>query len=78
MTIPYPHYPAPRALTRLVLGKPIVTEGERGLVFYIIVSGIADVHKDGIGNVAQLVKGACHTTSFHDSTRPLSATRFVI
>jgi CRP-like cAMP-binding protein len=37
--------------------KPIVTEGERGLVFYIIVSGLANVHKEGIGNVAQLTKG---------------------
>ena len=28
------------------------------LVFYIIVSGTSNVHKEGIGNVAQLTKGS--------------------
>lgn len=38
-------------------GENIVTEGERGLTFYIIVSGTASVHKEGIGIVGQLSKG---------------------
>jgi signal-transduction protein with cAMP-binding, CBS, and nucleotidyltransferase domain len=35
----------------------IITEGERGLKMYIIVSGQTTVHKDGIGIVGQLGKG---------------------
>jgi hypothetical protein len=38
-------------------GQNIITEGERGLIFYIIVSGTASVHKEGIGVVGQLSKG---------------------
>lgn len=38
-------------------GQNIVTEGERGLTFYIIVSGTATVVKEGIGVVGQLSKG---------------------
>jgi hypothetical protein len=35
----------------------IIVEGERGLTFYLIVSGNTTVHKDGIGIVGQLSKG---------------------
>ena len=38
-------------------GQSIVTENERGLTFYIIVSGVTAIHKQGIGNVATLNKG---------------------
>jgi CRP-like cAMP-binding protein len=38
-------------------GVNIITENERGLTFYIIVSGDTEVIKDGIGVVAQLGKG---------------------
>ena len=38
-------------------GVNIITENERGLTFYIIVSGETEVIKDGIGVVAQLGKG---------------------
>jgi CRP-like cAMP-binding protein len=38
-------------------GESIIKEGERGLTFYIIVSGTASVHKEGIGVVGQLSKG---------------------
>lgn len=38
-------------------GESIITEGERGLTFYLIVSGTATVHKEGIGVVGQLSKG---------------------
>jgi hypothetical protein len=35
----------------------IITEGERGLTFYIVISGQCAVHKEGIGIVAGLQKG---------------------
>ncbi len=35
----------------------IITEGEEGLTFYIIISGTTAVHKAGIGIVARLGKG---------------------
>lgn len=38
-------------------GDNIITEGERGLTFYIIISGETVVHKDGIGIVSALGKG---------------------
>lgn len=38
-------------------GDNIITEGERGLTFYIIVSGMTHVLKEGLGVVAQLGKG---------------------
>jgi len=38
-------------------GETIVKEGERGLTFYIIISGTTTVHKEGIGVVGQLMKG---------------------
>jgi len=38
-------------------GDNIITEGERGLTFYIIVSGTTSVHKDGVGKVAELGQG---------------------
>jgi CRP-like cAMP-binding protein len=38
-------------------GTDIVTEGDRGLTFYIIIDGIADVIKEGVGVVASLGKG---------------------
>lgn len=38
-------------------GENIITEGERGLTFYIIISGETAVIKDGIGKVATLGKG---------------------
>lgn len=38
-------------------GENIITEGERGLTFYIIISGSTIVSKDGIGVVGQLGKG---------------------
>lgn len=38
-------------------GRDIVKQGERGLTFYIIVSGTANVYKEGIGIVGQLSKG---------------------
>lgn len=38
-------------------GEYIVTEGERGLTFYIIVSGSAIVHKQELGDVGNLTKG---------------------
>mmetsp|Transcript_26500 Transcript_26500/g.39362 ORF Transcript_26500/g.39362 Transcript_26500/m.39362 type:complete len:777 (-) Transcript_26500:222-2552(-) len=38
-------------------GENIITEGERGLTFYIVISGNCVVHKEGIGNVAALSKG---------------------
>lgn len=39
--------------------QDIIVEGERGLTFYIIISGEAIVNKNGIGQVAQLGKGQC-------------------
>lgn len=38
-------------------GENIITEGERGLTFYIIIAGTTAVHKDGIGIVGSLAKG---------------------
>ena len=38
-------------------GENIIVEGERGLTFYIIISGETNVHKGGIGVVATLGKG---------------------
>jgi CRP-like cAMP-binding protein len=38
-------------------GEDIIVEGEKGLTFYIIISGDATVLKDGIGQVAVLSKG---------------------
>lgn len=38
-------------------GENIITEGERGLTFYIIVSGQTVVRKEGVGDVGQLGKG---------------------
>jgi len=38
-------------------GENIITEGERGLTFYIIIAGTTSVHKEGIGIVGQLGKG---------------------
>jgi CRP-like cAMP-binding protein len=38
-------------------GDYIIKEGERGLSFYIIISGDTEVHKDGIGVVGHLGKG---------------------
>ena len=35
----------------------IITEGEEGMTFYIIISGMTAVHKGGIGIVARLGKG---------------------
>ena len=37
--------------------ESIIIEGDRGLTFYIIINGITDVHKDGVGIVAQLGPG---------------------
>jgi CRP-like cAMP-binding protein len=38
-------------------GEHIVSEGERGLTFYIIISGSAVVHKQELGDVGSLSKG---------------------
>lgn len=38
-------------------GENIIKEGERGLTFYIIISGTTTVHKEGIGTVGTLTKG---------------------
>jgi hypothetical protein len=38
-------------------GENIITEGESGLTFFIIVSGSCVVHKQGIGNVATVSRG---------------------
>jgi hypothetical protein len=38
-------------------GENIITEGESGLTFFIIVSGSCVVHKLGIGNVATVARG---------------------
>jgi len=38
-------------------GEDIITEGERGLTFYIVISGETAVHKKGIGIVGHLGKG---------------------
>jgi hypothetical protein len=38
-------------------GENIITEGERGLTFYIVISGDCNVFKEGIGKVAALTKG---------------------
>lgn len=38
-------------------GQHIITEGDEGLTFYIIISGTTNVHKDGIGVVAKLGQG---------------------
>lgn len=38
-------------------GINIITEGERGLTFFIIISGTTSVHKEGIGIVGHLSKG---------------------
>ena len=38
-------------------GESIITEGEKGLTFYIIISGEAAVLKDGIGRVATKSQG---------------------
>jgi hypothetical protein len=38
-------------------GEHIIEEGKRGLTFYIIISGDAHVHKEGIGIVGQLGQG---------------------
>lgn len=40
-------------------GQDIVKQGERGLEFYIIISGTTNVHKIDIGTVGQLSKGKC-------------------
>ena len=32
-------------------GSDIITEGDRGLTFYIIVDGVVDIIKDGVGKV---------------------------
>jgi CRP-like cAMP-binding protein len=38
-------------------GETVIAEGERGLIFFIIVSGTCVVHKSGIGNVAFVSRG---------------------
>ena len=38
-------------------GENVITEGERGLTFYIVISGDCNVYKEGIGKVAALGKG---------------------
>ena len=38
-------------------GTDIITEGDRGLVFYIIVDGTVDILKNGVGKVAEIGKG---------------------
>jgi hypothetical protein len=38
-------------------GENIITEGERGLTFFIIISGTCTIHKIGIGNVASVSRG---------------------
>ena len=38
-------------------GENIITEGDQGLTFYIIISGTTAVLKNGIGKVAELGKG---------------------
>mmetsp|Transcript_15434 Transcript_15434/g.29053 ORF Transcript_15434/g.29053 Transcript_15434/m.29053 type:complete len:848 (-) Transcript_15434:296-2839(-) len=38
-------------------GTDVIVENERGLTFYIVISGTATVHKDGIGVVATITKG---------------------
>ena len=38
-------------------GENIVVEGESGLTFYIIISGLTEVHKMGVGVVARLGAG---------------------
>jgi CRP-like cAMP-binding protein len=38
-------------------GTDVIVENERGLTFYIVISGTATVHKDGIGVVASISKG---------------------
>lgn len=61
-------------------GQHIITEGDEGLTFYIIISGTTNVHKDGIGVVAKLgagksfgelaiIKGDVRTASILAETR---------
>lgn len=38
-------------------GDNIITEGEHGMTFFIILSGTCVVHKEGIGVVASIGKG---------------------
>lgn len=38
-------------------GDDVIVENERGLTFYIVISGSATVHKDGIGIVANISMG---------------------
>jgi len=38
-------------------GTDIITEGDRGLTFYIIVEGTVDIIKDGVGKVAEIGRG---------------------
>ena len=38
-------------------GEDVIVENERGLTFYIVISGSATVHKDGIGVVGSITKG---------------------
>jgi hypothetical protein len=38
-------------------GETVITEGERGLIFFIIISGTCVVHKQGLGNVAFVSRG---------------------
>ena len=61
-------------------GQHIITEGDEGLTFFIIISGTTNVHKDGIGVVAKLgagksfgelaiIKGDVRTASIIADTR---------
>jgi CRP-like cAMP-binding protein len=61
-------------------GQHIITEGDEGLTFFIIISGSTNVHKDGIGVVAKLgagksfgelaiIKGDVRTASIIADTR---------
>lgn len=38
-------------------GQNIITEGEHGMTFFIIISGTCNIHKNGIGVVANIGKG---------------------
>jgi hypothetical protein len=38
-------------------GQSIITEGEHGMTFFIIISGTCNIHKEGIGVVANIGKG---------------------
>jgi CRP-like cAMP-binding protein len=61
-------------------GEAIITEGDEGFTFFIVISGLTQVHKDGIGVVAKLgagksfgelaiVKGDVRTASIIAETR---------